>query len=173
MREQTNKKREINVTSDMMKIVIASHFRFKLHYYYTCTEYDFMDICCCNGKKLVEIECKISKADLKKDKLKSKHKYYSGEKKTRYKAIPNRFYYAITREMYEDNDCIEFIEQLNQNYGIMIIENWREPIIVKKAKNLHLKDIPEKFIESIIKRITSENIGLRTKLYKQKNDKEK
>lgn len=168
-----NKKREIKITSDFMKIVVASYYRFKLHYYYTCTEYDFMDVCACNGKKFVEIECKISLSDLKKDKLKPKHLFYSGQKKSKYATIPNRFYYCITREMYENEKCLKFIEELNPNYGIFIVENWREPIRVKEAKNLHQENVNQNTIDDIIKRITSENIGLRKKLYKQKNDKEK
>lgn len=168
-----NKKREIKITSDFMKIVVASYYRFRLHYYHTCTEYDFMDVCCCNGKKLVEIECKISKSDLKKDKEKKKHLYYCGQKKSKYATVPNRFYYCITRKMYEDKECVQFIEDLNPNYGIFIVENWREPIRVKEAKNLHTNNVTQKLIEDIIKRITSENIGLRKKLYAIKNDKEK
>lgn len=63
----TNKKREIVVNSDFMKIMVASHYRYKLNYRYTCTEFDYMDICACNGRSLIEIECKITKSDLKNE----------------------------------------------------------------------------------------------------------
>lgn len=164
-----NKKREIVVSSDMMKIVVAGYYRFTRQYKYTCTEYNHFDICACDGKTLIEIECKISKSDLKRETQKVKHKYYSGEKHSKYKIIPNKYFFCITRKMYEDNECISFIKELNPNYGIFIVDNWRQPIMVKQAKKLQDKDISDKIKEDIVMRISSENINLRKKIYDIKN----
>lgn len=164
-----NKNKNIIINSDMMKIVIASHFRYRLKYKYTCTEYNFMDVCACNKKKLTEIEVKISKSDLKNDSKKWKHSFYSGEyKKGGRKIIPNKFYYAITDKLYRDPECVKFIKNLNENYGIIVISDWREPYFAKRAKSLHTFNIEEKFLNKIIDRITSENICLRKKLYELK-----
>ena len=67
-----NKKTQIIKNSDYMKIVIASLYRFVLNYKYTTTEFDLKDVCACNKNYSVEIECKISKSDLKNE-LKSKN----------------------------------------------------------------------------------------------------
>lgn len=163
-------KREIVINSDFMKIVVASYYRFKLHYIYTCTEFDFMDVCACNGNSLIEIECKISKSDLKKELDKPKHKYYKVGNLS-YFFIPNKYYIAITQKMYEDKECVEFIKNLNPNYGIIVISDWREPHFMLEAKKLHKEKVTRKTIDNIILRATSENIGLRKKLYDLKNKK--
>lgn len=169
--------REIVVNSDYMKIVVASHYRYTLGYKYVCTEYEFMDVCACNGRSLIEIECKISKADLKKEIKKPKHLYYSGQKKSKYAIIPNKYYIAITKKMSEDEEVLDFIEKLNPNYGIITMSNWRDMCFYKNAKTLKKEAVEEKIKEGIVARISSENLILRKKLYDinyaQKKDEEK
>lgn len=157
--------REIVVNSDYMKIVVASHYRYKLSYKYVCTEFDFMDVCACNGRSLIEIECKISKSDLKKEIKKPKHLYYSGQKKSKYAIIPNKYYIAITKEMSEDEEVLDFIEKLNPNYGIIAIKSWRDILFYKNAKTLKKEAVTDKIKEGIVARISSENLTLRKKIY--------
>lgn len=164
-------KGEIIVNSDFMKIVVASHYRYRLNYRYTCTEYNFMDICACNGRSLIEIECKISKNDLKNEAKKEKHSYYAGKRKSKYVFVPSRYYIAITRDMYKDKEVIDFINKLNPNYGIIVVENWKEPTFVKEAKWINKEKVSEKIKDSIVARISSENLTLRKKIYDYKISK--
>lgn len=162
------KPEKIIINSDLIKVVVASYYRFKMRYFYTCTEYEQMDVCVCNGKYLTEIEVKISHSDLKADAKKTKHKYYSGEKKSKYKLVPNYFYYAITKELYNDGKSIKYIEENYASYGIMYVQDWREPIIIKRPTMLNKNKVGENILNSILMRISSENIGLRKKLYELK-----
>jgi hypothetical protein len=73
-----------------------------------------MDLACCNGKYLTEIEVKISYSDLKADAKKTKaygklkHDFYSGKNKSKYVLVPNYFYYCITEEMYDDGKSLKW-----------------------------------------------------------------
>ena len=98
LRNKTNKSTIIN--SDMIKIVVASYYRYRLRYYYVCTEYKSWDVCASNEKYLTEMEVKISYSDLIADAKKTKaygklkHDYYSGVCKSKYVTVPNYFYYV-------------------------------------------------------------------------------
>lgn len=165
-------KDDLIIDSNYMKIVVASFYRYNRGYKYVCTEFEKKDVCASNGETLVEIECKISKADLKKELKKKKHDYYSFKKKRRSFTIPNKFYIAITKEMFRDKECIEIIEKLNDNYGIIVVESWRNISFEKYAKKLHDNKININKKDNIVARLSSENIILRKQVYdlkKQKN----
>lgn len=173
-----NRKTQIIKNSDYMKIVIASLYRFVLNYKYTTTEFDLKDVCACNKNYSVEIECKISKSDLKNE-LKSKtkikkHNAYANPTKKYYHWIPNRFYYAITDEMAQDPEIFDIINQINPKYGIFICSDWGNPREFKVAKKLHNEKVSQAFIEELVARCSSENINLRKDNYilKQKNNAE-
>ena len=165
---------KIEINSDMIKVVVASYYRFQRLYIYTTTEYEHMDVCTCNGKYLTEIEAKISYSDLKADSKKIKvygklkHDFYSGKCQSKYVLVPNYFYYAITEDMYFDGKSVKWIKENYPNYGIMYIRDWREPFIQKRPTMLHKNKVGQNTLDSIIKRVSSENIGLRKKLYNLK-----
>ena len=165
---------KIEINSDMIKVVVASYYRFQRLYIYTATEYEHMDICTCNGKYLTEIEVKISYSDLKADSKKTKvygklkHDFYSGKCQSKYVLVPNYFYYAITEELYNDGKSVKWILDNFSNYGIILVKDWREPIIMKRPTMLNKSKVGPKVLEDILKRISSENICLRKKLYELK-----
>lgn len=164
------------INSDYMKIIVASYYRFKRQYKYTCTEFEFMDICACNASTMIEVECKISKSDLKKEFKKPKHNKYRQASKTRdFKGmIPNRYFVAITTRLSQDLEVLDLINKLNPKYGIMVVDDldhYNGPVIIKQAKKLHDKEPDTKTMEYIVARLSSENIGLREKVYKLKNKK--
>jgi hypothetical protein len=182
------KKNKIIINSDMIKVVVASYYRFKMRYFYTCTEYEHYDICACNGKYLTEIEVKISYSDLVSDtkkigtyswgkdkdgnsiktNIKLKHDFYSGKHKSKYILVPNYFYYCLSYDLYMDKRAVEYIEEHYPQYGIMYVQDWREPIITKRPTMLNKNKVGENILNSILMRISSENIGLRKKLYELK-----
>ena len=183
----TNKKMNVLINSNMIKIVVASYYRYQLGYKYVCTEYNMdqlkkiiMDICISDGKKVIEVEVKTSYYDLVADKEKKiwinrakgkyqeKHKLYSGEQTNKKIYAPNYFYFAITEDMLNDKKSIKFIEDNFSQYGIMYVQDWREPHIIKKPTMLNKNKVGENILNSILMRISSENIGLRKKLYELK-----
>lgn len=153
--------------ADYLKIVVGSYYRFKQHYAYTCTEFEYMDVCACNGNFLTEIECKISKRDLLKEFDKPKHCYYSGQLKSRTKIIPNRFYIAVPEKLFDEH-IEHLINQLNPKYGIILVNHTTEPRIYKNSGYLHNNKVKQDVIDGIVKRLSSECIGLREKLYDER-----
>jgi len=168
------KPEKIIINSDLIKVVVASYYRFKMRYFYTCTEYEHMDVCACNGRYLTEIEVKISHSDLKADTKKTKtygkakHDFYSGKCKSKYVLVPNYFYYCLSYDLYNDGKSVKYIEDTYPQYGIMYVQDWREPHIIKKPTMLNKNKVGENVLNSILMRISSENIGLRKKLYELK-----
>lgn len=168
------KQPKIIINSDLIKIVVASYYRFKMRYFYTCTEYENYDVCACNGKYLTEIEVKISYSDLKADAKKTKtygkgkHDFYSGKHKSKYVLVPNYFYYCLSEELYNDGKSVQYILENYSDYGIMYVRDWREPHIIKKPTMLNKNKVGENVLNSILMRISSENISLRKKLYELK-----
>ena len=168
------KQPKIIINSDMIKVVVASYYRFKMRYMWTATEYENMDICTCNGKYLTEIEVKISYSDLKADAKKTKtygkakHDFYSGKHKSKYVLVPNYFYYCLSYDLFMDKRAVTYIEETYPQYGIMYVQDWREPHIIKKPTMLNKNKVGENVLKSILMRISSENIGLRKKLYELK-----
>jgi len=168
------KPKKIIINADLMKVVVASYFRYKLRHFYTCTEYSEMDVCACDEKYLTEIEVKISYSDLIADAKKTKayghlkHDYYSGLHKSKYVTVPNYFYYAITYDMFLDGKSVEYIKSTYPLYGIFYIKDWRGPEIIKRPTMLQKNKVSQSELSAILKRISSENICLRKKLYELK-----
>ena len=184
---------KININSEMCKIVVAYYYRFKNRYLYTCTEYKNFDVCACNGKYLTEIEVKVSHSDLVADtnkikmyswardengklirdkngkkvkvNIKLKHDFYSGKCKSKYIIVPNYFYYCLSEDLCLDGKSVKWIEEHYPNYGIMWIRDWREPIIIKRPTMLNKNKVGQNILDDILKRISSENIGLKKRLY--------
>lgn len=169
------KKDDMIVDSDYMKIIVASFFRYNRQCKYTAIEFQRMDICAISNNTLVEIECKISKKDLKneltsKTKI-AKHNRYKNNYSTKYHVVPNSYYFAIPRELYNDKECVEIINSIDERYGIIVVDDWLHIDIVKYAVKLHDKKIPANIKDNISARISSDNIMQRIKHYKKKSEK--
>jgi hypothetical protein len=84
--------------SKYIKAVLCHYFRFKRQCAYIATECgqfssDFLAI---HKNKLIEVEIKVSKADLNNDFKKPKHRIYETTRKI---WVPNQFYFAVPSEM--------------------------------------------------------------------------
>ncbi len=94
-------------------------------------------------KKMVEVEVKISIADLKNDFDKSKHVVYCKESSFTWQQqwVPTHFYYAVPADMVEK--CKEILEEEAahikgiSNYGIINYENLA---VEKRAKWIHKRE---------------------------------
>jgi len=194
-----NEKIEYELNSELIKVYLAKYYRGR-QYEYVATEYDFKDIIISDKKNIIEIEVKISISDLyneskdrniyRKNKEGKRVLDYIRKTKTnkhnKYKecksGTPNKFYIAMPYELALKKDAQEYISALNINYGIIGVSHHYSkglkryiPDIyhVKVAKYLHNNKVSEKILNSIVKRLSSENIGLREKLIKLKLDNKK
>lgn len=168
------------ISSEEMKIVITDYYK-KRNYILVGTElririnrgYYFCDAFACDLNEFIEFEIKTSKKDLYSD-LKTKegkHKLYTS-KCIKNPHAPNKFYFVVTEELYNDFNIKKHIEELNPNYGIICIKFWGKEYwqvdICKSANNLHKNKPKDKLIKDMYKKLSAENISLRKRLYMYK-----
>jgi hypothetical protein len=146
-----------------MKSAILAYFRFKRQYPYVVTEVDLTgepsDVVVYDGTTLVEIEVKISIADLNREIKKRKHTYYKKESSS----IPHKFYVAIPTALAEKAKPI--VEAMDPRYGILAVDYFstrRDDLItqdsvttLKRAQSLHTRTIPTKTLHVIVMRMSS------------------
>lgn len=165
--------------SQEIKVAVSHYLRFKRQYEIVATEYRFKvdrkayyaDIIAYNDNEVIELEVKISKQDLYAESKKSKHEYYQRGKA---KFIPNRFYFVLTLELYSNIDVRNYIESLNNKYGIILVAgNYCDRIVEvrKDAKKLHDRKPDKEISKKVIKKLSAENIYLREKLIDLTNKK--
>ena len=154
-------------SADEIKIVLMRYFRFDRSFDLVATEYANMDVIALDlsREKFVEVEIKISKPDLLKDAKKPKHSEYIRLLKN----TPKQFYYAVPKKLVDE--AIRLCNILNPSYGVINVENY--PGIVKRAMPLHIRKNDDYLVNSVISRVTSENINLRLKLNELKPKKER
>lgn len=107
----------INISSLHLKTALLYYFRFKRNYLCTdeCVSYrgEIADILVDTGKQTYEIEIKLNKADLNKEKKKGKHKnvsdpIYWGA---------NKFSICVPTELIPYAE--KWIEEVNPKYGLI------------------------------------------------------
>lgn len=169
------------IHSGHLKTAVMAYFRFKKTF--ICADEVFnADVLVDTGKEIIEIECKISKSDLKADLKKPKHNEFKDPSKRKY-CIPNKFYICVPTELVEK--AKKWTEEVNQAYGVIELSNtkyehwvkytmgWENMLYFsKKAKSLH-KEYYSKS-ERIALRLSSKLInasieGLRYERLKEKN----
>jgi hypothetical protein len=93
------------------------------------------DVLGINEKKIVEVEVKVSLADLKADFRKQKHLGYRPEAVYKWDQqwIPNQFYFAVPAELVEKAK-FECEERGFGAYGVISLDGFT---VIKRAKKLH------------------------------------
>jgi len=168
--------------SNAIKHYLHYYYRFNRQYDYVATEVDLglpylgygniADLAVCNDKELIEIEVKTSIKDFKADFVKNKHAIYKGEIKdlpTSYTKgkynyiVPNKFYFALSNELYlKERGTIEIILQDFVGYGLIILLGDRH-YVNRRATLIH-KLKPESFVYNrIARRSSAEAYVLRDK----------
>ncbi|NRA76850.1 MAG: hypothetical protein HRU18_01470 [Pseudoalteromonas sp.] len=157
------------IDSKYIKACLSAYFRFKRQTSCIATEVgqfnaDFLAV---GRGGFLEIEIKVSKADLNNDFKKPKHKIYETQKHHAW--CPQQFYFAIPEELvdYAIAKCAD------KPYGILAIRkcnrtsnrSWMDRVrVVKRAKKLHNNPIQEKVKYIIYSRLASEMTNLRIAL---------
>lgn len=97
------------------------------------------DVFGCNAKKAIEIEIKISSADMRNELNKPKHHYYGARTDSVFgnkgggRWVPNQFYFAVPDDLIEK--AVEFSEKkFGGAYGVISLTEFK---VHKRAKNLH------------------------------------
>ena len=153
-----------------IKIAILKYFRFQRQYPIVVIEVKFnnfvADILVLK-KIVIEIEVKVTYSDFLKELQckKSKHKIYNSPNHSEFSLIPNKFYFAFPYKF-----PIKSIESLiPEKYGIIEVNTVEHGLYVdickiRKPAKLLISEINKEFWDRAIRRLTSENIGLREKL---------
>lgn len=157
------------LNSDLIKSLVIARARFANGVFMIATEAGFFnsDVLYVNEKgELIEVEVKVSKADLVNDFKKRKHTLFKGD----HEFIPHKFYFCVPKGL--ENDALELTK--NTSYGVMTCKDWYgsvrgamdRVITVKRAKNLHERPVSANVKRSIVQRMSSEiaNYRLRNAL---------
>ncbi len=157
--------KDINISSLHLKTALLYYYRFKRGYLCSDEVYSSYgqkaDILVDTGKAIYEIEIKLNKADLYKEKKKTKHK----PDNTRYTV--NKFSLCVPTELVES--AKKWIKEVNPKYGLIEfntqyyterkarynITQWDQCLrFIKKSSNLN-KGYNKNLRNKIIKRLPS------------------
>lgn len=150
------------MNSNQLKAEAMAWLRYVCKKPYVCTEVGrwSADVMAVDEKTSVEIEVKISKADLRIEgtSKRTKHLQYK-EPDNWYKAtIPNRFYFLVPADLKEY--AMERAAELNPAYGVLVDTGYgrtgRRLDIIKKAEFLHRRPPPKSMLLAMAKRMSSE-----------------
>lgn len=111
---------------------------------------------------LIEVEIKVSKADLTADFKKPKHQIFESGKDINW--TPSQFYFAVPPELVEH----AIAKCVDTPYGVMVIHDkkkrylWPERVkVVKRAKKMHGRPVARIVLHRIYSRLSSEMTRLR------------
>lgn len=157
------------IDSKYMKACLSAYFRFKRATSCIATEVGYFnsDFIAVGRSGFLEIEIKVSKADLNNDFKKRKHQVYESDKNNPW--TPQQFYFAVPEELvdYALSKCVD------KPYGVLAIRevdkgsnrSWMDRVrVVKRAKKIHNNPIQEKVKYIIYSRLASEMTNLRIAL---------
>jgi hypothetical protein len=159
----------INISSLHLKTALLYYYRFKRQY--ICVDEchssfgEIADVLVDTGKSIYEIEIKLSKADLNKEKKKSKHNPEKYKNSWSGKGA-NLFYLCVPTELISYAE--KWIQEINPKYGLIefnseryqkdkkyMYHRWNEFLHFKKrASQLH-GNYNKKLSDNIISRLPS------------------
>jgi len=101
-----------------------------------------------------EIEVKISKADLERDKKKKKHKLYAEPGRHE---CPHKFYFCVPADL--KDIALTWVNEVNPKYGVIIFKPEEIAVnnrllIIKQASMLH-KNNGQRWMMMFLKRLSS------------------
>ena len=169
------------VTSFELKLALLEYYRFERQWV-AVDEFRQADVICDTGKKVIEVEVKVAKNDLRNgEKYKMlKHNAYARGKAYR-GCHPNEYLFCVPAGLMED--ALDVIDKMNPDYGLFLFydkrfiydlsQGYRPPMLVdylscvRRPRKLH-KGYPERQRELIVKRCSAKLITQMQKEYKEK-----
>lgn len=159
-----------------LKLEALAWFRYGRRWPYVATEVGYFnaDVLASDGKKLVEIEVKKTKADFANDfKNKSyKHMVYSAPGEIPRSWVPNQLYFFVPAKLREE--ALKLLDENKSPAGLVVLVKpleglmWsprqRHVEVVRKPKDLHSKPVPAKVLEKLVHRMASDLITTKLKL---------
>lgn len=117
------------------------------------------DVFGCNAKKSIEIEVKVSWADVRNELNKIKHHYYGAREGSLYEQkngrwTPNQFYFAVPDDLIEKT-CAFSEEKFGGAYGVISLNDF---VVRKRARSLHKRPPDSRVIFTTSLRMGSELI---------------
>lgn len=105
----------MKTTAFDIKLALLQYYRIKRQW--ICVdEFSQADVIADTGKEIIEVEVKISKNDLcREKKKKAKHQSYS--RGQRWVCHPNKYFFCVPRTMVEAAE--KMVAELNPKYGII------------------------------------------------------
>ena len=148
-------KKDAAPCGNAIKNAVLAYYRFQRKYPFVATECWECDVVASDGKRLVDVEVKISWNDYRREFKKTKH---TAPELAQIPA-PNRKYFAAPTELAhriaEDADAAE------RGYGVLAIDQHGTVSVVKKGKDIHKAAIQPAALQDIAMRLTSELITMR------------
>ncbi len=165
------------MNSNDLKCSALAWLRYKRQCTYACSEVGYFsaDVWGIDDNRLIEIETKISIADLRADFKKPKHKLYAKSaeefeiKSSVTASMPNIFYFCIPEELVEKAEAylVGKAEELPlvSRYGILVYKEWNSlfgdnVVMHRKAAKLHTAKPSPRTKEIAATRMSSEICGL-------------
>lgn len=152
--------------SSILKTEALCWLRFGRKMPYVATEagYWAADVLGCNDKFSVEVEVKMSIADLKRDFTgkASKHYLYDNAEAAPSKGAPNYFYFYVPKELEEK--AKEIVATNAPKAGLAVYEggSWldgKKTSVAISPKRLHSREPSPAFIKTVLNRMGSELCG--------------
>lgn len=159
------------MNSNQLKSEALAWLRYVCKKPYVCTECGrwSADVVGLDAKTSLEIEVKVSKADLRAEVSSKarKHAQYK-EADNRYKAtVPNRFYFLVPANLRDA--ALSVAAELNPAYGVLVERGFgrlgRRIDIVKRAGWLHRRPPPQSMLKVTVARMSSELATLYAERY--------
>ena len=152
-----------------LKMEALAWLRFgkKLHYVSTEAGYWNADVLGASLTQSVEVEVKVSKADLKREFTSKREKHFlyqqASEGVTTTRSVPNYFYFYVPEKLEQEAKEIVAAEApkagLAVYYGHYAPGTDKNTKVIIKAKKLHDRPPTEVFLDTLLKRMGSELCG--------------
>ena len=154
-----------------MVVDMLCWLRFGKRFKYVSTECGEFnaDVLGSDGKQLIEIEVKVSKADFLADfRNKAKHNVYANPQTTSWPEwIPHKFYIIVPPNLADF--AKDFLAMNYPRYGLIVMSEQfergmyykPESHVLVKAAALHREPVPPKVLNGLLMRMSSEICGLR------------
>lgn len=113
---------DYKTTAFDLKLALLWYYRFKRQWV-SVDECDGADIVADTGKHTIEVEVKISRADLLNGEKKKAWKHMSYAKPTAFdlRNSPNKYYFCVPCCL--EQTALEYAQELNSKYGVMVFDN--------------------------------------------------